>query len=192
MKKYKLIKSQFGIPEGTMFEYTEDEPASIWKHFENETLNMTIDREYCENHPEFFQEIKKKDIKYFEDNYLWGHNEHKAFDKDVIKEIFIASAKGELDYEIKVNKEEVANNVLNTDFLGNGTMKDFPSNFPKMKGWIFKRPDGWKKIKDMRKDKTDIHLFCKTWLCVGKEGGTMFKYCPKCLVITDTHDNSYS
>lgn len=33
---------------------------------------------------------------------------------------------------------------------------------------------------------TDVHLFCKHQLRIGKENGVLFKFCPVCLVKVDT------
>lgn len=65
--------------------------------------------------------------------------------------------------------------------------------FPdKTKGFFYSAPRGWddlgsvkgitKVIDDKVLTSTDCHTFCKTVLHVGREDGSLFYFCPMCII----------
>lgn len=64
------------------------------------------------------------------------------------------------------------------------------TNFPKRKYFLF--PDGWEDLGQFKGSyKSDglikflCHGFCGTRLHIGREGGILFRFCPRCKIITN-------
>jgi len=63
--------------------------------------------------------------------------------------------------------------------------------FPAKK-WLGLLPDGWEDLgkietkTEVKKDKTihitPIHAYCGTTARIGREGGELFRFCPRCLI----------
>ena len=66
-------------------------------------------------------------------------------------------------------------------------------SFPNYKKSWFKedKPDGWEDLGEIGqtwnegKSNQIIHSYCKTPISIGREDGSLFQFCPRCLVRTE-------